>query len=176
MVRPGNALASLMRPILVAGLLCLVIGSPPIVSAQIVPGMGIAGVAIGDRAKQVRSELGRPLAMLPPTWVYGAPLRGRVGFDHRKRVNLVWTSSTRQRTARGIGPGVSLRRMKRAYSRATCYPKAGRWRVRCVIATVRRGVEMRADFFFGNLLRRVEIYVVPPVQAPGPARPKAGPE
>jgi hypothetical protein len=137
--------------------------------AAIVPGRGIAGVRIGDSEAQVRGALGKPRKIVPPSWAFGAPLKGRVGFNHARRVNDIWTTSARQSTAKGIGPGSSLGRVKRSYPAAKCgrRPKGAQL---CTLASHRRRDTIRTAFLLrGGHLRLVEIYVViPPSGTPVP--------
>lgn len=134
---------------------------PGAAHALIVPGRGIAGVRIGYSEARVRGVLGKPIKVVPPGWAFGAPLDGRVGFDHARRVNDVWTASPRQRTARGVGPGASLRRVKRSYPKAKCTGSGKRARV-CTLVSHRRGHTIQTAFLFRGRLRRVDIYVVIP--------------
>jgi hypothetical protein len=131
--------------------------------AAIVPGRGIAGVRIGNSGAQVRGALGKPRKIVPPTWVFGAPLKGRVGFNHARRVNDIWTTSARQRTAKGVGPGSSLRRVKHAYPTAKC-DREPKGKQLCTLASHRRHHTIKTAFLLrGGHLRLVEIYsVIPP--------------
>lgn len=173
LVRAGDRMASLVARLAVTGLFVAAVAVPSGAAARIAPAKGIAGISIGERMGQVRRHLGRPRRVRPPSWVYGASLKGRVGFDDRGRVNFVWTASRRQRTRKGVGPGVGLRRMKGAYPHARCYAKAGRWRALCVLVSRRHGKTVKADFLFRRVLRRVEVYLVPPTVSPTPARANA---
>lgn len=130
--------------------------------AKIVPGRGIAGIELGDGMGHVRAVLGKPHHVRPPAWIYGQPLKGRVGFGHQKRVNEILTTSPRQRTKRGIGPGSSLRAIKKAYPRAQCHRARTRHRAFCTLTARRHDRTLKTDFAFGRRLRWVEIYVVPP--------------
>ena len=139
----------------IAGLLSVTAG------ATIMPGKGIAGIQIGMRMVRVREVLGRPHDVKPPTWGYGNPLRGRIGFDHSRRVNDIWTTSRRQKTKRGIGPGSSFKRMRQRYPKARCHGGRGHGRL-CLVAGHHSGKIVKTAFVFHRRLRRVEIYLVAP--------------
>lgn len=126
--------------------------------ATISVGSGAAGVKLGDQQTRVRSVLGAPAAVRPPTWRYGGSLAGTVGFDHVRRVNFVSTTSRRQRTSRHIGPGASLRDTRRAYPTARCRAQ-GRRRL-CVVSSRYRGRKVETEFAFAGALYRVDIYFV----------------
>jgi hypothetical protein len=130
----------------------------------------MAGVEIGDRLGHVRDVLGSPDRVIPPAWAYGTPLDGRVGFGHRRKVNDIWTTSSRQQTNKGIGPGDSAAEVKRAYPEAKCY-EHGRQRVAiCVLRTTTRKRVVETDFFFrGGSVQRVEVFLVPSTPRRRPA-------
>lgn len=132
-------------------------------AAQILPGHGIASIRIGNSAKRVRRVLGPPRHVRPPAWGYGQPLAGQVAFSHRRRVFDIWTTSRRQRTRRGIGPGDRRRSMHRAYPHARCHRVDAS--AICQLATHRGHKTVRTEFFFkGDVLRQVEVYLVPPTR------------
>jgi len=145
--------ALLAGAMLIAGLL------PVTARAAIVPGLGIARVNIGTSMGHVRTVLGDPNDVKPPTWGYGNPLRGRIGFDHGRRVNDIWTTSPAQKTKRGIGPGSSFRQMRQRYPSARCHGARDRL---CLFAVHRGDGTVKTAFVFHGRLRRVEIYLVPP--------------
>jgi hypothetical protein len=163
-LKRGSPLCGILAAITLAvGLL------PMSARAAIVPGRGIAGVRIGDNEVQVRGALGKPRKIVPPSWAFGAPLKGRVGFNHARRVNDIWTTSTRQSTTKGIGPGSSLGRVKHSYPAARCdrRPKGEQL---CILASHRQRDTIRTAFILRDgHLRVVEIYVViPPSGTPVP--------
>lgn len=137
-------------------------------SARIVPGRGIAGVQIGERASSVRKSLGRPARVVPPDWFYGAPLAGWVGLTGH-RVDDVWTHSHRQHTRRGIGPGSTLRATKRAYPKAHCHRRSGRWDALCVLTFRGKHRSVDTDFLFkGRRLAVVDMFRVRRPKKRGP--------
>jgi len=133
--------------------------APAPASARITIGKGIAGVAVGDGMSSVRKGLGRPKKVHPPAWVYGRPLVGEVEFDHRRQVHGVWTTSSRQRTRQGIGPGSSLRAARHAYPHLRCHSK-GRFEL-CVLRRRHHHKMIATDFLFRGRLRVVNIHLVP---------------
>jgi hypothetical protein len=126
---------------------------------QVVVGAGIGGVSLGDKMSQVRKRLGRPKRVRPPAWVFGAPLKGQVEFDHRRRVKGIWTASRRQRTQRGIGPGSSKRAVRRAYPRLHCH--STRRFDRCTLYRHSKRKTVATDFFFKGRLRILNVRLVP---------------
>ncbi|MGN6189713.1 MAG: hypothetical protein ACTHOE_12525 [Conexibacter sp.] len=146
------------------------VGAVP-AQARIVIGQGIAGVRIGDGQRHVRRVLGRPDRVIPPAWAYGAPLHGRVGFDHRRRVNDIWTTSRRQRTRAGVGPGSSVAAVRRAYRHARCFRgRHGDAIVLCALRSHRRGRTVETDFLFRRRqVKTVDVFLLMPEARPGPA-------
>lgn len=129
-------------------------------SARIVPGKGIAGIQIGERASSVRRSLGKPARVVPPGWFYRAPLGGWVGFTGQ-RVDDVWTHSRKQRTRRRIGPGSTLRATKHAYPKARCHRRSGKWDVLCILSFRRKHRRVDTDFLFkGQRLAVVDVFRV----------------
>jgi hypothetical protein len=137
-------------------------------TARIVPGRGMAGVQIGDRMPAVRHTLGKPRRVVPPSWVYGLPLKGQVGFAGR-RVDDIWTRSRRQRTKRGIGPGSTLRMTKRAYPKLRCHHRSGAWNVLCVLHHLAKHGRVDTDFLFKrNRVAIVDVFGVRRSKKGGP--------
>jgi len=119
----------------------LVLAGP--VSAQIVVGRSIDGVALGDTRAQVLSRLGPPQvgkapppglgapgATEPPSSNYFERLRGFVLFDASGYVNSISTESVGQVTSKGIHTfdgtsygthGSSLRAVRRTYPAIKCH-------------------------------------------------------
>jgi hypothetical protein len=74
-------------------------------------------------------------------------------------VNDIWTTSTHQKTAKGIGPGASVTSMRRAYPRARCYTQRGlRWHMLCILVSQQGGHATETDFLFSAKLAKVEVY------------------
>ena len=90
--------------------------------AKIVVNKGIAGVSVGDSKKSVKSRFGAPFRETcdgkpgnckPLHWFYKKP-KIDVAF-YRGKVVHVGTTSKRQRTADGIGPGTSTKAVRARY-------------------------------------------------------------
>jgi hypothetical protein len=140
-----------------------VVGMPIVAPsrAQIMPGHGIASIGIGDSARRVRHVFGPPRQVKPPAWGFGPPLAGQVAFGHHRHVFDIWTTSRYQRTKRGIGPGDSRKSMGRAYPHARCHRVASR--AICQLMVHQRHKTVKTEFLFkADVLRRVEVYLVPP--------------
>ena len=91
---------------------------------RIIPGRSIGGVKLGERAKDVKRELGKPNYVnhvgKTVVWFFSQqPFRGPVALKHGK-VDTMGTYSKRQRTNRGIGPGSSYAATTRKYPGAKC--------------------------------------------------------
>jgi hypothetical protein len=129
---------------------------PVAAQARVSPGRGIAGVRLGASDATVRARLGRPHRVVPPTWRFGAPLSGTVGFDYRHHVSFISTAARGQRTSRGVGHGSTLRRFRRAYPHARCQRRGAR-RL-CRLSSRLHGRPVSTDFLFRRRLVRIEIY------------------
>ncbi len=165
-VRRSREIGRQVLPIILFGLVISATLSAS-ASGAILPGKGIAGVNIGASMARVRAQLGRPDRVTPPSWRYGPPLRGRVGFDHRHEVNDVSTRSPRQRTHKGIGPGSSLGALHAAYPHAHCHARKRRRSI-CILSAHDDGRTVKTDFIFNGPLREVDVYSIPPAVPPGP--------
>jgi hypothetical protein len=115
-----------------AGVLALLlsvglVAAAPTAEARIVVGQSIAGVKLGMSMAQVKKKLG------PPTLNQGAdfkgdtewnyakkPLLGAMSFDKNGKLLGLWTSSKKQKTGKGVGPGASLAKVREAYPKAKC--------------------------------------------------------
>ena len=98
------------------------------------PGVGIGKIRLGMSAAQVRAALGRPdieeserrgfgYRYVERTWFSGRAdsfMVGLFGRDGALRVVLVSTDKVAEKTPAGIGPGVSMKRVKRTYRGLRC--------------------------------------------------------
>jgi hypothetical protein len=92
-----------------ASSLAALVVAPP-AGAVIVVQQGIAGIRIGMTQAKVRAKLGKPRSFKHGTNEFGKytelRYRGlRITFQGDRTVTSIWTSSPRERTARGIGVG-----------------------------------------------------------------------
>lgn len=99
---------------------------PSAASARIVPGKSIGPVKVGDSTKTVQSRLGAPAEKgclnrrgvtdcdrQMTQWSY--PKRKLVVSFVAGKVADVLTTSKRQRTNKGVGPGVTRKKARKAY-------------------------------------------------------------
>jgi len=120
----------------------------PAASASIVVGKSIDGVKLGDTQARVLQVLGQPDSR-EHGWDYLRGLEGRVSFDSHKRVGGIWTGSRQQKTSKGIGPGSSLAKLKRAYPRIRCETGPfGPQSLMCVIRSRLHGRKVETSFPF----------------------------
>jgi hypothetical protein len=138
-------------------------------SASIVVGQSIAGIKLGASQAQVTAVLGAPtLQQAPDTkgsveWNYAKqPLLGAISFAAGGELDSMWTSSKRQKTNKGVGPGSSLVQVRKAYPKAKCStgpfgPKS----VICVLKSKANGRAVETSFLFFTrsvAAREVDIY------------------
>ena len=139
-----------------AALLGAVLGLAAPASARIVVGESIAGVKLLDSKSAVRSKLGRPTDVhkrtesSPERWYYSDDrLRLQIEFN-KHGVHELGTSSSSQRTAKGIGPGSRFSAVARAYPDACADP------FHCLITTRRKAFTR----FSAHKARRTRVQVV----------------
>jgi hypothetical protein len=131
----------------------------PLADAGVIIGRGIDGVTLGDSRSHVTRILGHPSSISPPDWLYRSGLVGHVGFDAGWHVNSVATRSPHQRSSRGIGPGVSIRRVRTAYPGIRCYGQAvAGHQALCLLRTRLDGKVVETDFVFSVRLVEIAIY------------------
>jgi hypothetical protein len=136
--------------------------APASAYARISPGEGIGPVHLGERMARVRATLGKPDRVHAPRWIYRAPLKGAIAFSHGRRAVSISTSSRRQRTNQGIGPGSTFKATKNAYPKAKCHRSPVKKRAFCTLVSRRHHRTFKTDFSFRSRLRSVVVYIVPP--------------
>lgn len=119
--------------------LALSLALAPLASARIVVNRGVDPVRLGMTAGQVRAALGPADLVERSGATTGLIYRARklVVTLVGARVQIVSTRSRRERTATGVGPGSSLRTLRRGLRGERCGTKAGVHV--CKIGSSRRG-------------------------------------
>jgi hypothetical protein len=149
------ALAALAPAVAVAGLL------PALAQARIVVNRGVDPARIGMTLREVRAALGRP------------DVRERSGrtvaliYRSRKlvvtlvdgRAQIISTRSRRQRTVAGVGPGTTLRALRRRARAARCGTKAGV--EACKIGSSRSGRRSTVFLIVGGVVDTVSVARAP---------------
>lgn len=124
-----------------------------VAEAKIVVGISIASVKLGDNTAHVNAALGKPDFISASTWYY-FPHHAKSGnalysvFFSHGHAALVLTSSTKERTDRGVGPGSSLSKVKGKYPKAGCETNPFTRAVDCLIHTRNHGRKVTTDFGF----------------------------
>lgn len=119
---PTSTMRRLFGPVAVIGVLAGS-GLVPAASANIVIGQSIDGIKLGETQAQVQQQLGPPGYKEPGNenvWGYPTTFEGRIGFDTTLHVGGMWTLSQKQKTNKGIGPGSSLAKLRKAYPQVKC--------------------------------------------------------
>lgn len=127
-------IASSWRRLRRLAIACCVIalGVPTSAAATIVLGKSVGGVHVGESMGAVKHQLGKPSSVsctlaspyCEPHVKFWNYKELQIFFLHGK-VQALTSYSKQQRTSRGIGPGVSVARLKRAYPRGKVAPYSG---------------------------------------------------
>lgn len=126
------------------------------VSHLLIVGHGFAGVRLGNSPKRVASILGTPRSVQPPYWRY-PKLKTRITFTNNE-VTELWTESTSIRTRRGIGPGISRRRLGKTHLKVTCRTAHYTSAKACTLSSMLHGRRTETAFLIlGTTVRAVEI-------------------
>ena len=108
----------------------LALVATPVASPRIVVQKSIAGVALGTTKAQVRAKLGRPAGVRTGSNVFGRWTefvypRVTVNFQSGSRATSLRTSSTRERTAGGVGPGSTEAQVRARVAGVRCRTESG---------------------------------------------------
>ena len=126
-------------------------------AAKIFVGQGMAGVKLGDTPTRTRSVLGKPTQVLNRVkgeaefYYYDNGKIASAAYTMIQFINnravAVTTTSPKQKTDKGVGPGSSLSKVKRTYPAAACktFPFGA---VQCDLHTRRHGRKVTTGFMF----------------------------
>ena len=135
----------------------------PNASATIVPQRSIAGIALGMTRAQVQARLGAPPRVVRTRSELGRFTEWRyrtvsLSFREASGVIAVWTTSPRERTARGVGVGSRERAVRRTVRGVRCRTIAG---VRsCIVGAELPGRRVTAFFLRRGRVVRVVVGIV----------------
>jgi hypothetical protein len=124
-----------VRRALVAGVAVAALALPVLALAQIVPQKGIGGINLGMTEAMVRAKIGDPDKRKRGTndfgpytiLTYSSPAIV-VTFQGNAGATAVQTSSHLQRTASGVGPGVTEAKLKAKLTGEKCRTESGTFR------------------------------------------------
>lgn len=120
---PTATMRRLLGPVAVIGVLAGS-GLVPAASATVVIGQSIDGIKLGETQAQVQVQLGPPVYKEEvhgeSVWGFPTTFEGRITFDTTLQVKAMWTISKQQKTNKGIGPGSSLAKLRKAYPQVKC--------------------------------------------------------
>ena len=153
-------MSRLLTPI--AAAIALSLALPPTnAAAKIVLNRGVEPVRIGMTAKQVRAKLGAAditeRSGATTSLVYRS--RKLVVTVLSGRVQIVSTRSRRERTVEGVGPGSTLRAVRRGVRGARCGAKAGVYV--CKIGSSRTGRRSTVFLIAGGVVETVSVALAP---------------
>jgi hypothetical protein len=152
-----------------AGMSCVLAAAlllPGAAAAKIVVGQSIAKITLGMSSSQVKKVLG------PTEYVYGPtdPLNVYGGTEWqyvtepyttpyfgKRGVTVVTTTSTAQKTSKGIAVGSSVSRFRKAYPKADCSLAAFGF---CTVSSTYLGKPVTTSFVFaqtGTTIESIEI-------------------
>jgi hypothetical protein len=156
---------SIVAVLLIAGVMV----AAPSAEAMIVIGQGVDGVKIGDTEAQVEKTIGPPGFKEHSDehggitiWKYPKSFSGVISFDHTGHLASMWTSSTQQRTSKGIGINSSPAEVLKAYPKTKCKlgtgPGAGPGEesMGCILKTKYHGRTVETAFEWRNKEKAME--------------------
>src|SRR5512133_1371530 len=109
-----------MRALVAIGAIVCVLGATATADARIVVGKSIAGVALGDSVATVKRKLGKPTTVMGANKILNYKREQLVIEFNKGVVTSMTTFNTRERTAKGVGPGSTLKAVKAAYGADAC--------------------------------------------------------
>jgi len=130
-------------------------------SATIVPQRAMAGISLGMTRVQVTRAAGKPLRITHLHNEFGALTRfvysGAlvVDFQGSSTVTAVWTTGTKERTARGVGVGSTRRQVLRLVPSARCETTAGF--THCYVGTFAPGTRVTDFRLLNGRVTRVTV-------------------
>jgi hypothetical protein len=141
--------------------LALALALPEGAVARIVVDRGVGGVRIGMTARQVRAALGRADDVERSGATSARIYRSRklVVTLSAGRVQIVSTRSRRERTARGVGPGSTLRALRAGLRGERCGTKAGV--DYCKVGSGRSGRRSTVFLLVGGIVDTVSVARAP---------------
>jgi hypothetical protein len=124
------------------------------VGATIVPQRAIGGVRLGMTKAQVGRAAGKPLRIEHAKNEFGSltrfvyPGRVSVDFQGNASVTAVWTTGTKERTARGVGVGSTRAQVLRLVAGARCEATDGLF-AHCFVGSFEPGKRV-TDFILSS--------------------------
>jgi hypothetical protein len=142
-------------------LVLAVLLAPSLAEARIVVNRGVEPARIGMTSRELRAALGSADVVersgATAALIYRS--RGLVVTMLRGRVQIVSTRSRRQRTRTGVGPGTTLRALRRRISGERCGRKAGVHV--CKLGSSRSGRRSTVFLIVGGIVETVSVALAP---------------
>jgi hypothetical protein len=141
--------------------LLVALAAPAGAQARIVLNRGVDPARIGMTSKQVRAKLGAPDIVESSGTTTSLVYRSRelVFTLLRGRVQIVSTRSRRERTVKGVGPGSTLRAVRKGVPGAHCGAKAGVYV--CKTGSSRRGRRSTVFLITDGVVDTVSVALAP---------------
>ena len=139
----------------------LALGAPAVAQARIILNRGVEPARIGMTTKQVRAKLGAPDVLERSGTTTSLVYRSRklVVTIVRGRVQIISTRSRRERTVTGVGPGSTLRVVRRKVRGVRCGSKAGVYV--CKVGSSRKGRRSTVFLITDGVVETVSVALAP---------------